>query len=278
MSITQFKYNDNKDSDKLHLDKYYTSDELAQRCIDIARRVLKSKNITQVVDPSAGKGAFSKKINNCVAYDLEPEDDSIIKQDFLALDSEYREGRLFITNPPFGVRMILVKKFFKKCVELGDYIAFILPISQLNNRYSAMCEFDLIHSEDLGEQNYSGRKISCCFNIYERPKNGELNKKPIANLSDVTILKESSQKFKDCNEWDIRMCYWGNGSAGKILKDEEKYSGEWKLIIHKPELKTKVLDALQRADWHKEIPHVAMLKIQKYHLVEYLKREIPEIK
>ena len=90
MGIKQFKYNDNKDSDKIHLDKYYTSDELAQRCIDITRRVLKGKKISQVVDPSAGKGAFSKKINNCIAYDLEPEDETIIKQDFLELVSEYQ--------------------------------------------------------------------------------------------------------------------------------------------------------------------------------------------
>lgn len=275
--MEQFKYNDNKNSDKLHLDKYYTSDNLAEKCISIGKRVLKGKGVTEIIDPSAGKGAFSKKIKGSIGYDIEPEDDSIIKQDFLALNLPYKKGRLFITNPPFGVRMILVKKFFKKCVEMGDFIIFILPISQLNNKYSAMSEFNLIHSEDLGEQDYSGRMIRCCLNIYERPK-GELNKKLVADLNDVTILREANQTFKDCLEWDIRMCYWGNGSAGKILKDGENYSGEWKLIIHREDLKLKVLEALQRADWHKEIPHTAMLKIQKYHLVEYLKREIPEIK
>lgn len=278
MNKTQFKYNDKKNSDKLHLDKYYTSDNLAQKCIDIARKVLKGKSITEVIDPSAGAGAFSKKINNCIAYDIEPEDDSVIKQDFLKLDLSYKKGRLFITNPPFGVRMILVKNFFKKCVSLGDYIAFVLPISQLNNKYSAMYEFDLIHSEDLGEVEYSGRKIHCCFNVYQRPENGRLNKMPKADLKDVTILREAMATYDDCKDYDIRMCYWGNGSAGKILENEnEKYAGEWKLVINRKELKDKVLNALRNADWHKELPHVAMLKIQKYHLVEFLKREIPEI-
>lgn len=277
MNITQFKYTDNKDSNKLHLDKYYTSDELAQYCIDVARRILKGKEITEVIDPSAGSGAFSKKIKNCIGYDIEPEHESVIKQDFMTLDLDYKKGRLFITNPPFGVRMILVKRFFKRFVEFGDYIALILPISQLNNKYSSMYEFNLIHSEDLGEQNYSGRNIHCCFNIYERPKNG-LNKMPKAELEDITILREHSKGFHECSNYDIRMCYWGNGSAGKIITDpNETYSGEWKITIHKPEIKQKVVEALKRADWHKEIPKVAMLKIQKYHLIEYLKREIPEI-
>ena len=276
--IKQYKYIENKNSDKLHQDKYYTSDEVAQYCINVGRKILKGEKITEVIDPSAGTGVFSKKIKNCVAYDIEPEDKSIIRQDFLELDIPYKQGRLFITNPPFGSKMVLVKKFFKKCVSLGDYIIFILPISQLNNKYSDMCQFDLIHSEDLGEQNYSGRKIHCCLNIYRRPSNGVLHQKEIARLKDITILRDKRKGFNEAKDWDIRMCYWGNGSAGKILKDDENYSGEFKIIIHKQELKDKILSALQKADWHKELPHVSMLKIQKYHLIEFLKREVPEIR
>lgn len=276
--MEQFTYLETKtNSDKLHLDKYYSSNDLSQRCIDIARRVLKGKKISEVIDPSAGNGSFSSKIKNCIAYDIEPEGDGIIKQDFLTLNLPYREGRLFITNPPFGVRMLLVKKFFKKCVSAGDYIGFVLPISQLNNEYSMMYEFDLIHSEDLGEQDYSGRKIHCCFNVYQRPESGILNSMPVAELQDVEILREHSKGFHECKDFDLRMCYWGNASAGKILNEGENYSAEWKITVKNKELKQKVIDAITRADWKKEIPKVAMLKIQKYHLVNYLKREIPEI-
>ena len=33
-------------------------------------------------------------------------------------------------------------------------------------------------------------------------------------------------------DFDIRMCYWGDGTAGKILNENETYSGEYKIQIH----------------------------------------------
>jgi len=97
--LQQFKRDLTQNSNKLNLDKYYTPDDIAQYCIDKAREVLKSEKVTEVIEPSAGNGAFSKKLKRCIAYDLEPEDDSIIKQDFLELNIPYKEGRLFIGNP-----------------------------------------------------------------------------------------------------------------------------------------------------------------------------------
>ena len=91
--------------------------------------ILKDENISEIIEPSAGNGVFSKKINNCIAYDIEPEDNSIIQQNFLYLDIPYKQGRLFIGNPPFGKGNYLSVKFFKKCVQLGDYIAFICQLA-----------------------------------------------------------------------------------------------------------------------------------------------------
>ena len=118
---------------KINLDKYYTSKELAKHCIDVVNKL--GLEITETIEPSAGNGSFSLQIPNCIAYDLEPEHESIIKQDFLKLELPYKKGRLFIGNPPFGNRLNLVKQFYKLCVKSSDYIAFILPISQLNNNY-----------------------------------------------------------------------------------------------------------------------------------------------
>ncbi len=74
----------------------------------------------------------------CWAYDIEPEHESVEQQDYLELDVSYLWGRLIIGNPPFGNRMNMAQKFFKKSVEISDYIAFILPISQLNNTIAYM--------------------------------------------------------------------------------------------------------------------------------------------
>ena len=200
----QFKRDEKQNSKKLHLDKYYTSKELAKYCIDKTYEIIGKKNITEIIEPSAGSGNFSLQLDSCVAYDIEPEHESIIKQDYLELETNYLWGRHVIGNPPFGDKMDLAKKFFKKSIELGDYVAFVLPISQLNNT-SSMYEFDLIHSEDLGMKRYSNRDLHCCFNIYKRPNDGELNKKKQNKLKDVTIIRQDSKSYKDA-EYDIRMC------------------------------------------------------------------------
>ena len=258
---------------KIDNDKYYTPIDLAKYCINKTYEIIGCNNITDVIEPSAGNGSFSNQIK-CIAYDLLPESKDIIQQDYLTLNETYKKGRLIIGNPPYGRCLNLAQKFYKKSVELGDYIAFILPISQLNNSNS-MYEFDLIHSEDLGEKEYSGIKLHCCFNIYKRPQKG-LNKPKIKKLKDITIYRQDSKGYLE-KDFDIRMCYWGNASAGKILKEHEHYSAEYKIKIHNLELKDKIIEVLNKVDWKKELNYIAMLKIQQFHIYKLLKREIPKI-
>ena len=103
--------------------------------IYITKHILKKYQITQVIEPSAGNGVFSRNIENCIAYDIEPEADGIIKADFLTLRLLYKKGRLCIGNPPFGTKNWMSYKFYLKCCEISDFIAFIQPISQLNIFY-----------------------------------------------------------------------------------------------------------------------------------------------
>lgn len=266
-----------QNTNRLHLDKYYTPTKLAKYCIDKAYEVIGIDNVSEVIEPSAGDGSFSLQIPTvCWAYDIEPEHESIITQDFLELDVNYLRGRLIIGNPPYGSRMSMAQKFFKKSVEIGDYIAFILPISQLNNSNS-LYEFDLIHSEDLGLHTYTDRKLHCCFNIYRRPENGELNKRKSNKLKDITIVRQDSKRFKNMDKYDLRMCYWGDGSAGKILKDDENYSAEYKIIINNKNIKDRVINVLSNLNWHEELNCIAMLKIQQFHIHDVLRKYIPEI-
>jgi predicted RNA methylase len=259
---------------KITLDKYYTDTNTAKQCIEKVYEIIGKENITQIIEPSAGNGSFSLQLE-CLAYDIAPEADNIIEQDYLELDLPYQKGRLIIGNPPFGSRMNLAQKFFKKSIELGDYIAFILPISQLNNS-STMFEFDLVYSEDLGKIDFSDRNLHCCFNIYKRPELG-LNKKQETKLKDIVITRQDSKGY-DKLDFDIRMCYWGNGSAGKILQEGEKYSGEYKIKILNNNLKEDIIRVLTTVDWKKELNFIAMLRIKQYNIVEILKKYIPEIK
>lgn len=279
----QFKsIDDNKNSNKLNLDQYYTSEEDMNYCVNKTIDVLQEHdyNISEFLEPSAGEGIFSNYLldtgKNVIALDIEPKAEGIIKADYLSYDIEYKKDRLIIGNPPFGSRFNLARSFYNKSVEIGDYISFILPIRQLNNT-NVLYKFDLIYSEDLGELIFSGnRKVHCCLNIYVRPKNG-LNKKKVNKLQDITIVRQDSKRFENF-EHDIRMCYLGDATAGKILKYDEHYSSEYKIKIHNEQLKDEIIKVLSEVNWKEEMTNTAMCSIKQYHIINVLKKYIPEIK
>ncbi len=276
-----FKYIETKGTNKLSLDQYYTSEEDMNYCVNKTLDVLQDNGyaISEFLEPSAGTGVFSNYLAtsglDVVALDIDPKAEDIIQTDYLTYDLEYKENRLIIGNPPYGSRLSLAKKFYDKSVCIGDYISFILPISQLNNK-QMLYKFDLIYSEDLGELIFSGnRKVHCCLNIYVRPRNG-LNKKSRSKLKDIEIVRQDSKRYADF-DFDIRMCYWGDATAGKILSDNESYSGEYKIKVHNTKLKERILHILKNTNWKKELKSTAMCRIKQYHIVDLLKREIPEI-
>ncbi len=266
---------------KIENDKYYTPIEIANHCIDKVLEIIGEENISEVIEPSVGGGSFlhHPKMMIHFAYDIAPECSSdttvITTGDYLEQKIDYLWGRLVIGNPPYGRGLNLAQRFFKKSTEIGDYIAFVLPISQLNNSHF-MYEFDLIYSEDLGMQLYTDRELHCCFNIYKRPSNGELNNKPIDRIKDITIYRQDCSGYED-KEFDIRMCYWGDGSAGKILSDGESYSGEYKIKIHNLELKDRIIEVLSTFDWKSYLDCIAMRRIKQFHIIDVLLTEIPEL-
>lgn len=268
---------------KIVNDKYYTSDELVEYIINKTKEIIGQENIVEYLEPSAGNGTFLDYLDKpYLAYDIEPEDSRIIQQDFLSLDLEYKKDRCIIGNPPYGEKMNLAVQFFKKSIQLGDYIIFILPITQLNNNMK-LFEFDLIYSEDLGKRLYSNKKIHCCLNIYKRPSN-KLNKKPNYKLKDVEI-KESVRgagkrnKFitKDIFNYDIRICSWGN-PVGKEVDFEGQYSTEFCIKVHNINLKEKVIKLLRAVKWeeiYSTVTHAG--KINQWQVYKYIKEQIPEI-
>ena len=272
----------NKNTNKLDLDQYYTSYEDMEYCVNKAWDIIYDLgySVSEFLEPSAGEGVFSDYLMtsglDVIAIDIEPKGENIIKADYLTYDIEYKKGRFVIGNPPYGARLNMAQKFYKKSVQIADYIAFILPISQLNNTQS-MYEFDLVYSEDLGKLVFSdSRKVHCCLNVYIRPKNG-LNKKKKSKLEDITIIRQDKKGYDDIKE-DIRICYWGDGTVGKVLKPDEHYSGEYKIIINNKDLKDEIIDFFNTIDWKKELNSTAMKKIQQFHIIEMLKKYIPNIK
>lgn len=211
-----------------------------------------------------------------VAYDIEPEDERVIKQDFLTLKMNYKPGICAIGNPPFGDRKNnLVNKFLKQLCSKVDYIAFILPIRQYKNTMS-FYQYDLIYSEDLGISNYSDIPIHCCFNIYRKPKE-ELNKKPNYKLKDVVIEEHHRTNNPLLNSnYDYRICSFGS-SIGKQVNAPNTYCKELCFNINSDKYKDKVIKLLKDTNFKEQFPSVSTPYIADWQLYKYIKEQIPEI-
>lgn len=249
---------------KIKNDAYFTPKDLAKKLIDKTFEELSNYEISEVIEPSAGDGSFSLQIANCVAYDIDPKHKTIIQQDFLNFDLNYKKNRLFIGNPPFGNRNSLSEAFYKKCVKLGDFIAFILPISQLNNN-QRLFDFKLIYSEDLGKQTYSDRTIHCCFNIYVRSNEKEKKKYIFNSLS---IIEHRRPKINLSDDYDLRICAWGS-AIGKQVEFPNQYAKEFLIKINHKE-KTNILKSLLNADWVKLFPMTAAPNLLQWQVHKFL--------
>ena len=109
---------------EIKLEKFYTKINTAKFCLEF----LNLEDYDLIIEPSAGNGSFSNLLD-CVAYDIEPEKDDIIKADFLNLNIEKKGKILVVGNPPFGRQSSLAIKFINHASTFADTIAFILPLS-----------------------------------------------------------------------------------------------------------------------------------------------------
>lgn len=262
---------------KIQNDKYYTSPELSKYCVEKTKEIIGDENITEYLEPSAGGGVFLDFLDKpYLAYDIEPEDGRVVKQDFLTLDLPYKRGRCIIGNPPFGFMTKLIIQFYKKSINIGDYVSFIMPLSFMNNTKQVI-DFDLLYSEDLGVCSYSSVSIHCCFNIYKRPANG-LNKNPIKTIKmkDVSIC-EVRQKNKTCTDFDYAICAWG--SVGKQITETNcgQYSKEFYIKINNMEYRERILEILKEANWKCEYGMKSTPNLLQWQVYKYLKEKIPEL-
>ena len=268
---------------KILNDKYYTSPELAEYCVKKTEEIIGRENITEYIEPSAGSGVFLDYLDKpYFAYDIEPEDDRIVKQDYLSLELDYKKGRCVIGNPPFGDRCNLYRKFYNKSCKIADYIVFISPIKLLNNTRQNY-KFDLIYSEDLGLNNYSGVELHCCLNIYGRPECG-FNKRPNYHLQDVeikeSIINQNPKRQKIINKedfnYDIRICGWG-AAMGKQVEYPNQYVKEFCIKINNIKLQTKIIKLILNTKWSEKYPMTATPSLSQWQIYKYIKEQIPEI-
>jgi predicted RNA methylase len=173
------------------IDKYYTKETVVELCLNLVKTHIEINETDLIIEPSAGNGSFIEGIksltNHSQFYDLEPDNEEIVKQDYLLFDTNVTDNFNkihVIGNPPFGRQSSLAIKFIKKSCEFCDSISFILPKSFKKDslKKSFPLQFHLVCENDLPDKSFLvdgvEHDVPCIFQIWiKKTYNRELSKK-----------------------------------------------------------------------------------------------------
>jgi hypothetical protein len=231
------------------IDKYYTKDGIVDLCLNHFKKCIQIKPNDLIVEPSAGNGSFIKGIKSLTTnfkfYDLEPNNDEIIKQDYLLYDygiikKNYSKIHI-IGNPPFGRQSSLAIKFIKKSCEFCDSISFILPKSfkkdSLKNKFPL--NFHLVFESDLPEKSFLvdglEHTVPCIFQIWEKKETNRVVNEKLEPLNFMFVEKTENPDIsfrrvgvnagtidKKIDEKSIQSHYFIKFTNGKSISDNIK--------------------------------------------------------
>lgn len=223
-------------------DAFYTTEKNVNFVIDkIKELYIEDFSEIEFLEPSAGNGAFSNKLPNCLAYDIEPKGEGIIRADFLKSDLR-KSGLVTVGNPPFGKRSKLAIDFVNKSAEYSDLIVFILPNQFLkyNTQNKIRKDLKLTHTFELPEETFliDGEEealgIRCVLQFwvkenseYDIYNNQRILERPSINIPEEVLIwqhngTKSSMKNLD-EDWDIALYRQGYKDYDKIFIREEDY-------------------------------------------------------
>jgi hypothetical protein len=162
------------------LDQYFTKRPLAKELYDFTVAFLCEHQVEFDcwLEPAAGDGAFFNLLPpfQRMGIDIEKRLDEIIENDFLSIDIAEFHGLRYVAigNPPFGKNSNLAIKFFNRCAEMCEAVAFIAPQtfkkSSVQNRLH-LC-FHLGYERDLPDNSFEidgqDKHVPCCFQIWIR--------------------------------------------------------------------------------------------------------------
>ena len=166
------------------LEKFHTNKQTVNKCIKQFNLVMKDYNFSKendvIIEPSAGNGAFiegcKQLCNNCLFYDIEPEHNDIVKQDYLAFDYSDIQDKYnnihIIGNPPFGRQSSLAIKFIRYSALFCNSISFILPKSFKKQSIKDKIPqyFHLVHENIIDDNSFKvnneSYNVPCVFQIW----------------------------------------------------------------------------------------------------------------
>lgn len=222
-------------------DRFYTTPETVTKCLSL----IDFSKYDCIIEPSAGTGNFIKQFPKEIdifGYDLNPEEESIVKENWFKVDkTQFNQYKSILVcgNPPFGQQNTLAISFFNEAAKFCDTIAFILPLSfkkdSIKNRLDL--NFHLINEISLFDcefllKNEEKIKVPCVFQVWEKEKNP---RKPV-KLKTTTDLFD----FVDKSNADFRIQRVG-GNAGKASFDLSKSASSNYFIKNKTEISNEEL-------------------------------------
>ena len=255
------------------IDKFYTSPIIVKECINLIKQNINIYEDDLCIEPSAGNGSFINGIKSLFKtykfYDLEPENDEIIKQDYLEYEYTVTKPNSkvhIIGNPPFGRQSSLAIKFIKKSSEYCDSISFILPKSfkkdSLKKHFPL--NFHLISEYDLPKNSFMVDKkeydVPCVFQIWiKKDTDRTIPKKLIPN-------KYNFVKKNDKHDISFRRV---GINAGDIDKETEKKSIQSHYFIKLDiELTDELFNKLTNIDYNCKNNTCGPKSISKQELIE----------
>lgn len=219
---------------------YFTSDLLAQKCINHLNSLRPLNHFDFIIEPSAGAGAFYKYLPaKSIAIDIEPRNLGILRANFLQYKCGFTGIGLIIGNPPFGVRGKIALEFLNKAMSIANIIAFILPRSfkkpdyfkKINKFFHLVDSFDC---NDFIDLNGNKKSINCVFQIWEKReyeridviRDMEHKDLELRNISVSRISVEKLEKYKNYYDFAIKQV----GEDLSVRLPSEIKSSSWWLI------------------------------------------------
>tara|TARA_B100000959_G_C14915665_1_gene597201 strand:+ start:212 stop:961 length:750 start_codon:yes stop_codon:yes gene_type:complete len=207
---------------KVDKEQYFTDRNDSQRLIGL----LNLDDYDRIIEPSAGDGAFSDYLPDCVAIDLDPKKDHIIKHDFLEWFPDMgHQKTLTIGNPPFGRNAKIARLFTRHASVFSDTIAFVLPAQCKRETWINHFPeyFHLRHSEDFFCH------VKCVFQIWDRKDTKRPKIERRSSHSDFEIHHRHLSRTDDRPKADFVI----GQVTGKVLDTDKVTKGSQYFIVDK---------------------------------------------
>lgn len=256
-------------SKSVNFDQFYTKNDVANQLISSLFSIFPTlKKEYRFIEPAAGAGSFlvalgKNKISKkrIKAYDIDPQDSTILKIDYLDLKIPYSNYNVIVGNPPFGKRGRMALEFLNKGLKESDIVAFILP--NIFNRYSIQKKIDqeasLLLNISLQEDSFifeeKSYAVKCCFQVWV--KNNRLG-------NDYTNLRIQEEPPR--TDPDLKTYIHNNTKATLKYFDKNKYGWDFAVV------RQGYYDYSEKITNEKELK-----KNRQYFFVKFLSEEAKKV-